>query len=116
MDTGKNNNNNSCIVLKIELENQLVTLRLCPIYSNLEYNTDFEIIKNKEYIIRCPKCNSILNSSEKCNQCAASLVQLHVQEGGFVRFCSRANCTKPSIEFENLEDAIDHFHEMFKFG
>ncbi|HUU79132.1 MAG TPA: hypothetical protein VMX55_12365 [candidate division Zixibacteria bacterium] len=50
MDTG-NKNNSSCIVLKIEMENQLVMLRLCPMYSNLKYKTDFEIIPNQEYII-----------------------------------------------------------------
>ena len=115
MDT-RSKKNSSCIVLKLEFQNQLITLRLCPEYRNFEHKTELDIIPNKEYIIRCPECNSILNSSEKCNHCSASLVQLHVKEGGFVRFCSRANCTKPSIEFENLEEAIDHFYEMFKFA
>lgn len=115
MDTDKKDAN-ACIILNIESINQKGTLKLCPTYSNHVYKTDFEIEPNQEYILRCPSCNAKLNSQTKCDHCTASLVQLHVKEGGFVRFCSRAGCTKPSIVFEKLEEAIEHFYEMFKFG
>ncbi|NHJ84474.1 MAG: hypothetical protein FK734_03380 [Asgard group archaeon] len=115
MDT-ENKNDISCIILNIKNDNQVGSLKLCPIYSNHEYSTDFEITSNREYTFTCPNCNSVLNTKRKCNHCEASMVQLQLKEGGSVKFCSRAGCAQPSIEFEKLDEALDYFYEMFKFG
>ena len=115
MDTDETNNM-TCIKLNIEDVNHHGRIRLCPKYLNKIYTTDMEIHPGKEYVFRCPFCKAKLNYETKCDTCSASMVHLHVKEGGFVRFCARAGCEKPSIEFDDLTNALEHFYDIFKFG
>lgn len=62
----------------------------------------------------CPHCGEELTSGENCNICQAPLVDFHLFEGGKVSICSRAGCTKHSIEFEDLSTAINHFMNEFE--
>lgn len=62
----------------------------------------------------CPHCGEELTSEENCNICQAPLVDFHLFEGGKVSICSRAGCTKHSIEFEDLSTAINHFMNEFE--
>lgn len=64
-------------------------------------------------IFSCPHCHKELTSQESCNLCQAPLVDFHLFEGGKASICSRAGCTKHSIEFEDLNTAIHHFFNEF---
>ncbi|MFW9923520.1 MAG: hypothetical protein ACFFDW_09585 [Candidatus Thorarchaeota archaeon] len=111
-----NEKHSSCIEMKIETLDNSGTIELCSAYCNNEFFSDIDISSEVEYTFRCPHCNNILNTNEKCDFCSSTLVRLHVIEGGFVEFCSKAKCQKPSIQFENFENAVEHFYELFRFG
>ena len=59
-------------------------------------------------------CFQELKSEEKCNDCGAALIDLHLLEGGKVSICSRAGCTKHSIAFEDLSTALNHFYNEYE--
>ena len=87
---------------------------LSALYGSYEKQSTLSVPEGEISSFSCPHCKAELISSANCNLCQAPLVDLHLFEGGKVSICSRAGCTKHSIEFEDLNTAINHFFNVFE--
>ncbi|MBN1331212.1 MAG: hypothetical protein JXA54_17210 [Candidatus Heimdallarchaeota archaeon] len=91
-------------------------IHLSSIYGSYNYTTNLKIPPGKEVIFSCPYCKEIITSEFKCDLCSATMVPLKIETGGTVRICSRAGCKKHSVEFDDLQHALEHFSMNFAYG
>lgn len=87
---------------------------LSALYGSYNNESTLDVPKGEISSFFCPHCRADLISNANCNLCQAPQVDLHLFEGGKVSICSRAGCTKHSIEFEDLNTAINHFFNAFE--
>ncbi|NLN84600.1 MAG: hypothetical protein GX135_00665 [Candidatus Cloacimonetes bacterium] len=87
---------------------------LSALYGSYNNESTLDVPKGEISSFFCPHCRADLISNTNCNLCQAPQVDLHLFEGGKVSICSRAGCTKHSIEFEDLNTAINHFFNAFE--
>jgi hypothetical protein len=87
---------------------------LSSIYGSYNMESTFEIETGQVAEFKCPHCFHELLSKELCSDCEAPLIDFHLFEGGKVSICSRAGCTKHSIEFEDLSTALNHFYNEYE--
>lgn len=102
------------VKFNIKSRGQEGQLWLSALYGSYEKECTLDVPKGEISSFFCPHCKAELISNANCNLCQAPLVDLHLFEGGKVSICSRAGCTKHSIEFEDLNTAINHFFNAFE--
>lgn len=102
------------VKFNIQSRGQEGQLWLSALYGSYEKECTLDVPKGEISSFFCPHCKAELISHANCNLCQAPLVDLHLFEGGKVSICSRAGCTKHSIEFEDLNTAINHFFNAFE--
>lgn len=54
---------------------------------------------------RCSRCGEPLPVKGPC-ACGADLVEVELEEGGLLRFCTRNGCREHHLEFEEPDDAF----------
>lgn len=86
---------------------------LSAIYGSYNLDSTIPIQTGEIALFKCPHCLAELTAVEHCAECGAPMVDFHLYEGGKVSICSRAGCTKHSIEFEDLATAMNHFYNEF---
>jgi predicted RNA-binding Zn-ribbon protein involved in translation (DUF1610 family) len=92
------------------------TIRLSSIYGSYALECDIPLIDQEIAVFSCPHCGKNLPTDETCGQCLAPMTSLHLLEGGRVAICSRKGCKKHSIEFEDLNVALEHFYHDFAYS
>lgn len=103
-----------CVKAIIEFEGRRGWIRLSSFYG--DYTTELEIHLSSGITANffCPHCNSELTSSRKCDKCDASMVWLDFLEGyGRVQICSRRGCRYHLIEFEDIENELREFFNIY---
>ena len=113
-DDGKIIDGVPAIKLQIRSGEEAGTVWLSALYGSYNKESTLTVRDGEISVFSCPHCGADLVSEENCNICQAPLVDFHLFEGGKVSICSRAGCTKHSIEFEDLNTAINHFINEFE--
>ncbi|MCD4706468.1 MAG: hypothetical protein K8S62_01870 [Candidatus Sabulitectum sp.] len=116
MDKEKLIDNDESVKLNIRFNNQEDTIYLSSIYSSYNYFCETEIPNEEIVEFICPHCKNNLEDQIKCTECSAPMVRLFLIEGGKIKFCSRADCKKHSVEFEEISSALRYAYENFKYG
>ena len=65
---------------------------LCSAYECFAHQKDIDIREKEIVNLYCPHCHTELLTSETCQVCGAPMVELGLEEGGFIRICSRLGC------------------------
>lgn len=102
------------IKLYLRIGDQEGYIWLSSIYGSFNLDSTFDVETGQIAQFKCPSCFHELKSAELCNECNAPLIDFHLMEGGKVSICSRAGCTKHSIEFEDLATALNHFYNEYE--
>ena len=102
------------VKLLVRTGNEEGHIWLSSLYGSYSQESTLTARDGEISVLSCPHCGGELTSHENCNICQAPLVDFHLFEGGKVSICSRAGCTKHSIEFEDLNTAINHFFNEFE--
>lgn len=113
MDNQKMLNNKPSIKVKIKTKDKEGYLWLCSFYDCYEHESDFYIPPREIVKFYCPSCNAELDTEIKCESCQAPMVTFNMKSGGKVSICSRNGCDKHFVAFQNIEDAIKQFHDLF---
>lgn len=92
------------------------TIRLCAIYGCHDHETKLDIKEKEIVAFFCPHCDASLTSKEECEECSAPMLSLKVIKGGKVIFCSRKDCTKQYIAFEELSATLKQFYDEYGYG
>ena len=111
MDSKKLIDDIPSIRMNISLEGSNGTINLSSFYGSYNYECKLDIAPEYEYQFYCPHCFENLNSDTKCVACDSTMVPLKIREGGEVRFCSRAGCKNHNVEFVDLTNVRDYFHQ-----
>ena len=104
------------ISLNTESEGRKGRVWLSPAYGDYRVETEHEITQGSIATFRCPKCQQELKGTVLCDLCEAPMVPLLLKEGGRVWICSRRGCKKHFLEFENINDALAKFYEVYGVG
>ena len=104
------------IKLDIAFDDNKGTIHLSSIYGSYNYTSNLKIPPGQVVAFSCPSCKETLESDLECAECNAKMVPLAIEEGGLVKICSRAGCKKHSVEFENLQHALEYFYQSFDYG
>lgn len=86
---------------------------LSSVYGSYEHKSTCDVPPNEIAVFSCPHCAAKLTSRKTCDLCDAPMVDFHLPAGGLVSICSRAGCKKHSVEFEDIETAINYFYNTY---
>lgn len=104
----------SCVKMVIEFDDKRGWIRLSSFYG--DYTTEYEFPRASGIIAKffCPYCEKELTSPRKCEICNAPMVVMDFLEGyGRVQICSRRGCTHHLIEFEDIENELQEFFNIY---
>lgn len=107
--------NKPSIKFDIDIQGTKGTINLSSIYGSYNYRTDIDIPKDTVAEFSCPHCRAKLETKELCGDCDAPMVNVCLDMGGKVTFCSRNGCKKHSAEFEDLTSALRKFYHDYGF-
>ena len=103
-----------CIKVIIEFDDKRSSAYLSSFWGS--YTTDYEFPRPHGKIAKffCPHCNTELASGRNCDKCSAPMVWMDFSEGfGRVLICSRRGCTHHLIEFEDIENELREFFNIY---
>ncbi|MCB0805893.1 MAG: hypothetical protein KDC05_08850 [Bacteroidales bacterium] len=105
------------IKLNLETSNNRGTIRLCSIYGCYEHESDIYLSEGEIARFYCPHCNKELRSNDECDSpdCNAPMVQMVLEVGGHIYFCSRKGCKKHYVAFEDLDTEVRKFYHEYGF-
>ncbi|GAB4375288.1 MAG: hypothetical protein Kow0042_20600 [Calditrichia bacterium] len=95
------------IELEAKMGDRLGKIYLSPEYGS--YNKKFETVENivgSIAVFSCLHCHQPLPVIQLCD-CKAPLVGMQLQVGGMIKICSRNGCKRHSLEFEDINDAMN---------
>lgn len=113
MDSVKLISNKQSIKVKIKTKDKEGFLWLCSFYGCYEHESDFYIPPREIVRFYCTHCDAELDTDVKCESCQAPMVTFNMKSGGKVSLCSRNGCDKHYVAFQNIDDAIQQFHDLF---
>ena len=99
------------IKMKIKTDSNLGNIWLSAVYESHKYDSDIDIPEKKCADFLCPSCNASLVSDLKCEECNSNMVELTLNEGGKVKFCSKESCVNHMIEFNKIDVALKLFYD-----
>ncbi len=86
-------------------DNKKGTLHLCSAFECFEHQKDIPL-KEKEIVdMCCPHCHKEILTKDTCRVCGAPMAEMALEEGGFIRICSRKGCFNHFLsKEENVSD------------
>lgn len=104
------------IQLNIEYVNHRGTIWLSSVYGSYNHKITFEMPENAIGNFSCPHCNKKFSGSLTCPKNNAPMVQLDLEGGGHVHFCTRKGCKEHHVEFDDssrlIQNAYNHYQYM----
>lgn len=116
MDPYHKINDKPSIRLKMKMDGEEGTIRLCSVYGCLDHESKIDIPDKAVITFFCPHCDHALAGKDECEECKAPLVPLKVIKGGKVIICSRNGCGKHYIAFEELGATLRQFYDEYGYG
>ncbi len=77
-------------------------LNLCSLYGCYERLSEIELVGDKITDILCPYCYKYLGCKTICDICGAPVFYLRLETGGKLHICSRVNCRKRNVIWEDI--------------
>jgi ssDNA-binding Zn-finger/Zn-ribbon topoisomerase 1 len=113
MDDSHLVDNESSIMLNVEMAGKKGEIRLSSIYGSYNYVTDIEMPKGEVAKFSCPHCKAQITSDAECLSCGANMVPFYLDMGGKVTICSRSGCKNHIVEFEDLSIALKKLYQEY---
>ncbi|MFZ7126892.1 MAG: hypothetical protein ACOWWM_12135 [Desulfobacterales bacterium] len=101
----------------VKIRDRIGNLYLSQVYGS--YNKIFEGVEdNPGDIVQCscPRCHQPFPVLHSCSSCTAPIIGLDLEGGGIIKVCSRNGCKQHSLEFENIDEALNLFHNQDESG
>ncbi|HSG68397.1 MAG TPA: hypothetical protein VK994_06810 [Bacteroidales bacterium] len=113
MDDSKLVDNESSILLNVEIGGKKGEIHLSSIYGSYNYHTDLEMPEGEEAKFSCTHCHAEITSEAQCLTCGAHMVPFYLDMGGKVAICSRSGCKNHFVEFEDLSIALRKLYQEY---
>ncbi len=113
MDDNHLVDNESSIMLNVEMAGKKGEIRLSSVYGSYNYVTDIEMPKGEVAKFSCPQCKTHITSDSECLSCGANMVPFYLDMGGKVTICSRSGCKNHIVEFEDLSIALKKLYQEY---
>jgi len=105
------------IKLLVKIGSKIGHLYLSQIYGS--YHKHFEGVEDLDQAIvecSCCHCHAPFPVHQRCADCQAPIIGLDLAVGGMIKVCSRNGCKRHSLEFDNVEDALNLFRTQDQTG
>jgi len=116
MDYGKLIMGKPSIKLCVKSGNNTGILNLCSIYGCYEKQCDIDLADGDIVELLCPECKNGLKSKSLCDICGAHLFVLEIESGGKLHACSRINCRKHRVVFEDIYDELMRYFMVHEYN
>lgn len=77
-------------------------LNICSLYGCFDKCSEINISDGEITELLCPVCKKSLQSKSVCDICGAPVFILSLETGGKLQTCSRVNCKKHKVIFEDI--------------
>ncbi len=100
--------NTPSIHLKVLKDGQESDIYLSSIYGdyNSKEGEGLDLYIGDIVKFMCPHCKKELPVLEQCS-CGADIVEMELESGGMVKFCTRKGCHYHNLSFEESKDLYD---------
>ena len=71
-------------------------------YCSYEKECDIKLYYGDIIDLLCPGCDKNLKTKSICSICGAPVINLRLVTGGILRICSRIDCKKRNVIFEDI--------------
>lgn len=115
MDKEHKLDNESSIYMNLDLNKKKGNIRLSSVYGSFNYMSDFDVADKAVAEFLCPHCKGLLSTSTQCASCEAPIVDLILDMGGKVSFCSRRGCHQHAIQIEDLSLVLNKFYDAYAY-
>ena len=115
MDTNTPVDSEASISLNIEISGKKGKINLSSIYGSYNYICNIENPLDEIAVFTCPHCGKDIKTSTDCKVCKAPMAALVLDIGGMISYCTRSGCRNHSVEFEDLDNALRKFHQVYGF-
>jgi hypothetical protein len=102
------------IKLFVKSGNNTGILNLCSIYGCYRKLCDIDLADGDIVELMCPECKNSLKSKSLCDICGAPLFVLKIESGGKLQNCSRVNCKKHRVVFEDIYDELMRYFTVYE--
>ncbi len=115
MDTKTHVDNEASVILNLEIAGKKGSINLSSIYGSFNYSCNIENPSDAIAEFTCPYCGINIKTRIECKVCKAPMAALVLDIGGEISFCTRSGCRNHSVEFEDLDNALRKFHQVYGF-
>ncbi|UCH14375.1 MAG: hypothetical protein JSV22_00040 [Bacteroidales bacterium] len=84
-------------------------INLCSLYGSYDKVSEIDLIDGEIVEILCPVCYRNFKCKTTCNICKAPVFNVKLETGGKLHICSRINCKKRSIIWEDIYDDLTRY-------
>ena len=88
-------------------------LYLSSLYGSYNSSIPSFVSEGDTLTLFCPSCKTSLMSTRTCEKCNAQMVRMDIEDGGSIQICSRKGCKRHLLEFEDLEDELRAFYNVY---
>ncbi|MDD2773472.1 MAG: class I tRNA ligase family protein [Elusimicrobiales bacterium] len=113
MDAGRKMDGRPAIKICLSYAGKKGMLYLSSIYGSYSTGLPFTVPPGKVAGFRCPHCDADLKSTRKCDVCGAQMVAFELKHGGHVQICSRKDCKKHVLEFQDPKSELEAFYKSY---
>ena len=108
--------NEPSIKVEAKIRGEKSWVRLSSVWGSYTVESERKITAGDTVEFYCPHCSKSLNLQTKCESCGAPKVEINLNTGGKISFCSRRGCKKHAIEIDSVKDFLRIANEQFRFG
>ena len=116
MDYTRYLNAKPSIKVRVEAGDKRGVLNLCSTYGCYEKFSNIELVSGEIYKLFCPNCKNELTGTDICDECEAPIIDFDLEKGGKVHVCSRIDCEKHYVSFDDIYDTLSRFYDEFNYG
>ncbi len=91
-------------------------LNLCSLYGCNKRECDIKLYSGDVTELFCPECKKNLKCKTPCDICGAPVICLKLETGGLLRICTRVDCKKQSVIFEDIYDNLTKYFIRHHYG
>jgi hypothetical protein len=99
--------------LLVEYQGKKSCFRLSSLYGSYLIESEVEIPLGEIMRFFCPACKKEFVGNRVCDVCKAPMIPIMNEKGGWLQICARRGCKKHLVEFEDLEEELVEFYNIF---
>lgn len=90
-------------------------INICSFYGCMDHYSAIPLKKGDHIQLFCPHCDKELTSDIRCRECQSTMIPFAMDHGGRLYLCSRWECNKHYLDFDNVSDALRKLYNEYGY-